>query len=220
MGLGLCHETTSHRSVRNTLVIYCKLRPMPRCRIFAYCVLAIWSCEIARAQRKEPLQPVGAFTQPGANTLKFDANSHKSKAGYTDVHQTDCHCSRGIGVRAIRPDLRHALQNWQHKLQLADWSIEIEIVDDQELGGAAVGDIQWDLGSKRASIRILREADYDFPVGMARLDQQATILHELVHLVHASTRDRRGADEASVIRQTNALLLANRKWRILAVQEQ
>jgi hypothetical protein len=78
----------------------------------------------------------------------------------------------------------------------------------------------WDLSAKRASIRILREEDYDLQAGMAHLDQQATVLHELVHLLHAAMRDGQGADEASVILQTNALLRANRQWRVLAVQEQ
>ena len=66
----------------------------------------------------------------------------------------------------------------------------------------------------------LGEEDYDLPAGMAHLDQQATVLHELVHLLHASNGDAEGADEAHVVIQTNALLRANRQWRILATQEQ
>jgi hypothetical protein len=119
-----------------------------------------------------------------------------------------------------RSDLKHTLQIWQKKLVLADWDVVIEIVDDHALGGQAMGDIHWDLNAKRASIRVLREQDYDLPAEMAHLDQQATILHELLHLYHAANNDRDGTDEASVVRQTNTLLRANRKWRILAVQEQ
>jgi hypothetical protein len=128
------------------------------------------------------------------------------------------------GIAPDPPDhrsaLKHTLQTWQKKLALADWDVVIEIVDDRALGGRAMGDIHWDLNAKRASIRVLREQDYDLPSEMAHLDQQATVLHELLHLYHAANNDRDGTDEASVVRQTNALLRANRQWRILAVQEQ
>jgi hypothetical protein len=126
----------------------------------------------------------------------------------------------GNGSRLKRPDLARALQTWQRKLQLVDWNVAIQVVDDRALGGRAVGDIHWDMRSKRAFIRVLRQEDYDLPVEMAHLDQQATILHELVHLLHAANRDQRGTDEASVVQQTNALLRANHQWNILAVQEQ
>jgi hypothetical protein len=96
----------------------------------------------------------------------------------------------------------------------------VEVVDDRALGGRAMGDVVWDLKSKRATIRILGEEDYDPPLQMARLDQQATVLHELVHLHHAASTDSRGGSELAVIRQTNSILRTNRQWQILAVQEQ
>src|SRR5205823_11040437 len=79
-------------------------------------------------------------------------------------------------------DLRKTLEFWQQRLQLTQWTITLEVVRDPVLGGASMGDIQWDVLQKRAFIRILREEDYDLPANMARLDQQATIVHELVHL--------------------------------------
>jgi hypothetical protein len=105
---------------------------------------------------------------------------------------------------------------WQQKLQLTQWTLSLEVVGDHTLGGASMGDIQWDIVRKRAFIRVLREEDYDLPVNMARLDQQATIVHELVHLLHA---DDKSSDEASVVSQTNELLRANHAWKILAVQD-
>jgi hypothetical protein len=119
-----------------------------------------------------------------------------------------------------RPDLKHTLRTWQKKLGLADWIVAIDVVDGDTLGGKAMGDIHWNLSGKRASIRILRDQDYDLPAEMVHLDQQATVLHELVHLLHASKHDHEGTDEASVIQQTNELLRINHQWRILAVQEQ
>jgi hypothetical protein len=118
------------------------------------------------------------------------------------------------------PDLNRTLETWQQKLHLEDWKVGIAIVDDHTLGGQAMGDIHWNLTARTAAIRILRERDYDLPTRKAQLDQQATVVHELVHLLHASNHDQDGADEASVVRQTNELLRANHQWRILAVQEQ
>jgi hypothetical protein len=115
-----------------------------------------------------------------------------------------------------KPDLRRILDVWQQKLQLTEWTIVLEVVRDPVLGGASMGDIQWDVLQKRAFIRVLREEDYDLPVHMARLDQQATIVHELVHLKHAEDKS---SDEASVVTETNAILRANHDWKILAVQD-
>jgi hypothetical protein len=173
-------------------------------QIFAFCLIAVGTCQMSCAQQMEPTPSSGQC----------------SKVDFAYIHPVKFPDRRGIALHSIRPDLRHTLQIWQNKLQLADWCVAVEIVDDHALSGKAMGDIQWDLGGKRALIRILRVEDYDLPAGMARLDQQATVLHELVHLRHASKRDSQGADEASVIRQTNALLRANRQWRILSVQEQ
>jgi hypothetical protein len=188
-------------------------------QILACCLMAVGMCQMARARQMEPTPASTAMAHRNGIEMRFDVSGQCSKVdvAYVPVEFPD---HRGIALRSIRPDLRHTLQIWQNKLQLADWCVAVKIVDDRALGGEAMGDIQWDLGARRALIRILREKDYDLPMGMARLDQRATVLHELVHLRHASQRDIQGADEVSVIRQTNALLRANRQWRILSVQEQ
>jgi hypothetical protein len=129
-------------------------------------------------------------------------------------------CSAGTAPDPFRADLKRTLETWQQRLHLQEWSVAIEVVDDHTLGGQSMGDIHWNLNARTASIRILRERDYDLPARKAQLDQQATVIHELIHLLHASNQDQNGADEASVVRQTNELLRANRLWRILAVQEQ
>jgi hypothetical protein len=129
-------------------------------------------------------------------------------------------CSAGTAPDPFRPDLKRTLETWQQKLHLEDWTVAIEVVDNHTLGGQAMGDIHWNLTARTASIRILRERDYDLPARKAQLDQQATVLHELLHLAHASNQDQDGADEASVVRQTNELLRVFHEWKILAVQEQ
>jgi hypothetical protein len=118
-----------------------------------------------------------------------------------------------------KPDLRKTLEIWQQKLQLNSWNIALAVVDDHALGGSSMGDVKWDFARKRASIRVLREEDYDLPTQMARLDQQATVVHELVHLLHAGHPEDKSAAEEAVVQETNALLRANRAWRILAVQD-
>jgi len=122
----------------------------------------------------------------------------------------------GLTLTAHKTDLRRVMDLWQQKLQLTQWTLSLEVVGDHTLGGASMGDIQWDIVRKRAFIRVLREEDYDLPANMARLDQQATIVHELVHLLHA---DDKSSDEASVVNETNELLRANHAWKILAVQD-
>jgi hypothetical protein len=124
-----------------------------------------------------------------------------------------------IALTSHKPDLRKTLDIWQHKLKLNHWSIALQVVGDGALGGTSMGDIQWDVARKCASIRILREEDYDLPIHMARLDQQATIVHELVHLLHSGNPAAKSAEESAVVVQTNALLRANHAWRILAVQD-
>jgi hypothetical protein len=199
---------------------YRKLSLISMPRMVTCCLLAVGISQAVRAQQINPIPSSGTVAHLDGLAIEFDASGQRSKLDSTYLYPVKFPDRRGIAIHSIRPDLRHALQIWQNKLQLADWSVAMEIVDDHALGGVAMGDIRWDLRTKRASIRILREADYDLPAVMARLDQQATVLHELVHLRHASTGDRQDADEASVILQTNALLRANRQWRILAVQEQ
>src|SRR6266567_2551244 len=115
-----------------------------------------------------------------------------------------------LALHSPRTDLKQTLRVWQSKLMLTDWRIGIEMADDRTLGGDAMGDIEWDVAAKRASIRVLREQDYDLPVRMARLDQQATIIHELVHLSHVTSGSKEVAgEEQAVVRETNALLEAN-----------
>ena len=121
-----------------------------------------------------------------------------------------------LTLTSHKPDLRKTLEIWQQKLQLNQWTITLEVVPDRVLGGSAMGDIEWDVVQKRAFIRILREEDYDLSINMARLDQQATVIHELVHLMHAGDKS---TDEAAVVLQTNELLRANHEWKILAVQD-
>jgi hypothetical protein len=125
-----------------------------------------------------------------------------------------------IALHSPRPDLKQTVLTWQGKLRLTGWRIGIETVDDRALGGKSVGDIHWDAGTRVASIRVLREQDYDLPVRMARLDQRATVVHELVHLRHATDNAQEGpGDEGLVVRETNGLLESNHQWRILAAQE-
>ncbi len=89
-----------------------------------------------------------------------------------------------------------------------------------EIGSAILGDITWDVGTKSARIRVLREEDYDLPRKFARRDQEATIVHELVHLRHAISPDARTAhDEEAIVVETGELLRRNRNWLSLAVME-
>jgi hypothetical protein len=121
-----------------------------------------------------------------------------------------------LSFTSHKPDLHKTLDFWQQKLQLTQWTITLEVVRDRALGGVSMGDIAWDIVNKRAFIRVLCEEDYDLPLAMARLDQQATVVHELVHLKHAEDKS---SSEASVVQETNDLLRAHHDYKILAVQD-
>lgn len=71
------------------------------------------------------------------------------------------------------PGLDPQLAAWQEELSLLDWSVEIDCGMDADLPNT-IGVIRSEVSKKRAQIRIRN--------GMSRGWQQATIVHELIHL--------------------------------------
>jgi len=107
-----------------------------------------------------------------------------------------------------------------NKLSITDWHVSVATVRTDEIGDAIVGDITWDVATKSARIRVLREEDYDLPRRLARRDQEGTIVHELVHLRYALSPDMKLAhDEEVVMVATTDLLRRNHNWLSLAVME-
>jgi len=125
-----------------------------------------------------------------------------------------------LSLHSPRPDLAHTSAIWANKLSLADWHVSITTVGCDEIGDAILGDITWDVRTKSARIRVLREEDYDLPRRLARRDQEATVVHELVHLRRAISPDMKSThDEEDVMVETGGLLRRNHNWLSLAVME-
>lgn len=75
-----------------------------------------------------------------------------------------------LSLHSPRPNLAHTSAVWSNKLSLADWHVSIVMVGADEIGDEIVGDIMWDIPTKSARIRVLREEDYDLPRRLARRD--------------------------------------------------
>ena len=125
-----------------------------------------------------------------------------------------------LSLHSPRPNLAHTSAIWIDKLSLADWHVSVVTVRADEIGDAILGDITWDVRTKSARIRILREEDYDLPRKFARRDQEVTVVHELVHLRQATSADPKLAhDEEAAMVETSELLRQNHNWFSLAVME-
>lgn len=78
-------------------------------------------------------------------------------------------------------ELQESLSYWQDVLRLRDWIIKARIVRRWEIRDGCVGQADWQLESKMASIKILDSVDYE-PIFMIPIDQEHCLVHELLHL--------------------------------------
>ncbi|HZT40266.1 MAG TPA: hypothetical protein VFA28_20410 [Bryobacteraceae bacterium] len=121
---------------------------------------------------------------------------------------------------APAPRLDERVEYWKRILHLDQWRIAVQVVKRQELEDGTEADIETDVRSRTAVIRVLREEDSDLPKRLARADQQVTIAHEMVHL---SKLVRLGEsfwqDESATNAETDALLRQHHCWRELLVVE-
>jgi hypothetical protein len=78
------------------------------------------------------------------------------------------------------------LRTWQDRMNLKDWSIQVELVRADKLEPKTLGNIHWDTDVKTASISVLSPMDYKLAYQPMLRDMELTIVHELVHLELAS----------------------------------
>lgn len=115
--------------------------------------------------------------------------------------------------------VQEKLDLWQKRLQLQDWSIQVEITRPSVLRQGTLGNVHWDPEKRTARIRVLRVADYQTSYDRALADMENTIVHELIHLRLASiwqhtpdrTEQSRAAEEDAVVRIAQTLLELDRK---------
>jgi hypothetical protein len=117
------------------------------------------------------------------------------------------------------PDLDECVQFWQRELALKSWRVAVRVVPRAELHDGTVGDIDTNIHTRTATIRVLHEADYTLKRSQARADQQLTVAHEMVHLSRLHRGDRAWRDEAATITATHILLRRHGRWRELSVSE-
>lgn len=99
-------------------------------------------------------------------------------------------------------ELQAKCKEWQKILRLQDWEIKIYVwrSRDMDLEGA-VGEVEYNLDLKLASIHILDPVDYPSNL-MVNQDMEATLVHELLHLHMAPFgNSEQGTLEKSMLEQ-------------------
>src|SRR5690348_5867391 len=118
-----------------------------------------------------------------------------------------------MSVNVGSDELSATVNYWQREMGLWGWYISVEVVGRSQLAESTLGDIEPDLATRTAVIRVLDRRDSDLPPDQARADQLLTIAHEMVHL-RRFVKDQRldWRDEPSTVRQTVSLLLKHHRW--------
>lgn len=101
---------------------------------------------------------------------------------------------------------------WQRELGLKDWRISVQIVGSDELDYATLGDIEPDLSSRTAVMRLRRVGDSDLRGRLAASEQRNTVLHEMVHLRKFSSREGDWWKESAVDEEVRRLIRKHNRW--------
>ena len=96
------------------------------------------------------------------------------------------------------------LATWQERLNLKDWSIQVNLVRPSALEPKTLGNIHWDTNVKQATIGVLSAYDYTLPTPQMLDDMEFTIVHELVHL-HLASLPKNDASRRTEERTVNEL---------------
>lgn len=84
--------------------------------------------------------------------------------------------------------LTDTLRYWQRQLRLEDWDIELDVVPARVLDGAA-GLTSTHASRRCARIRIADVDTLDPDAGPDYTDQEATLIHELLHVALSAAPD-------------------------------
>jgi hypothetical protein len=74
------------------------------------------------------------------------------------------------------------LKSWQKRLGLEEWRLSLRVLRQSQLDPNSWGTAEWYPESKTGVINVLDPRDYNLKGGDLRLDQECTIVHELVHI--------------------------------------
>jgi hypothetical protein len=108
-------------------------------------------------------------------------------------------------------------REWQERLRLQDWDIEILYVPSHEIADGHRGaQIQWFAEKRFAKIKVLDPAGYR-PDNFVDYDEELSVVHELVHLhligawPEGTLADPIEAEEVAVHRLSEALVKLKRE---------
>ena len=87
----------------------------------------------------------------------------------------------GTDPNPDRPDLSALCAEWQARLRLQDWDIEVERVRHWRVGSASLGEVDVYRGKRTAKIRVLFPEDEE-PGSWPTNDEETTVVHELLHI--------------------------------------
>lgn len=116
-------------------------------------------------------------------------------------------------------DLRGLVSKWQKKLNLPEWSIESQFVRWNEINNDPgkenfiAGDLNWFLPKLVASMRVVPKCDRpQNMLGTVEMyNEEYTVVHELVHLILASTTWQNANDLECAVNRITIALLGGRK---------
>lgn len=118
-------------------------------------------------------------------------------------------------------ELKEKLKEWQGKLRLQDWMINVEIVRQREMSQMnRLGEVEFNVYAKTANISILDPVDYD---DWGKQDMENTLVHELLHLhlagicYHFGKNDEVYAvmEEQAIEGITSGLISASRTGKVV-----
>jgi hypothetical protein len=105
--------------------------------------------------------------------------------------------------------VRRELAIWQERMNMDDWKIHVELTRASDLEPNTLGNSNWDLDTKEATVHVMSPYDYKLPFQAMLDDMEVTVVHELVHIQLAAlprTQASRGNEEHAVVELTSALM--------------
>lgn len=106
--------------------------------------------------------------------------------------------------------LRRHVRVWRKRLELLDWTIKAEVARSDKK--SVLGNCDFSLPDRTASITILALEDYDLSGCAPNYDAEETLVHEMLHPVFARVPGDDGVEVEVVIQQlARALVRAYRE---------
>jgi hypothetical protein len=107
------------------------------------------------------------------------------------------------GVILTQEELEQKLQEWQKRLRLQDWNIDVKIKRARDILDGCQAEVNWVLTKKMAIISIMDPFDYPSD-SMEPQDMEDSLVHELLHL-HLAPISNYGNDDNYQIFEEQAI---------------